>query len=407
MSPSNLRRRSVLATGAVAVTLPAIGRRAHAAQPLRIGVLNDQSGVYADLAGPGEVVAARMAVDDLGGKVNGQLVEVIAADHQNKAEIGSGIARKWFDLEHVGMAIGFSNSSVALAVERVAHERGCIAIATAVATVDFTGKNCSPTAAAWLYDSYSLTNSLAHAMVTAGGSTWFFITVDYAFGHSMEADARRAVEASGGKVFGSVLHPLGTADFSSYLLQAKASGAAVIAFANAGGDLINGIKQAQEFHLSEGGQTLAALLLYITDVHSLGLQTAQGLTFVTAFYWDRNEETRAWARRFEAQTRRMPTMAHAATYSATRHYLRAVEAVGGADGIAIMAKMREMPVNDFYVKNGLLRAGGGLLHEMYLMRVKGPQESKQAWDYYSMLAVVPADMAFKPLDLSDCPLVRR
>lgn len=403
MGRGTLSRRSILAGGAAAL---AGSRRARAAAPIRLGVLNDQSGLYADLGGAGSVIAARMAVADLGGQVDGRPVEVLVGDHQNKAEIGATIARKWFDLDQAGMVVGFDNSSVALAVERIAAEDDRIAIGTAVGSVDFTGKNCTPTAASWLYDSYALTTSLAQALVAAGRDTWFFVTVDYTFGHSMENDARRAVEASGGKVLGSVTHPLGTSDFSAYLVQAQASGAKVVAFANGGGDLINAIKQANEFGLPQDGRTLAALLLFISDVHSLGLTPTQGLTFVTAFYWDRNEDTRAWARRFQAQHGGMPTMVHAGVYSATRHYLRAVAAAGQTGGAAVMAKMRDMPVDDFFVRGGMLRPDGRLLHDMYLMRVKSPAQSEGPWDYYSPLATIPAEKAFKPLAASDCPLVR-
>jgi branched-chain amino acid transport system substrate-binding protein len=402
----SLSRRSVLAGGTAALAGRSHRARAEATTPIRLGVLNDQSGLYADLGGAGSVIAARMAVADMGGQVGGRPIEVLIGDHQNKAEIGATIARKWFDLDQVSMVAGFDNSSVALAVERIAAENNRVAIGTAVGSVDFTGKNCTATAASWLYDSYALTTSLAQALVAAGQDTWFFVTVDYTFGHSMESDARRAVEASGGKVLGSVTHPLGTSDFSSYLVQAQASGAKVVAFANGGGDLVNAIKQANEFGLPQDGRTLAALLLFICDVHSLGLAATQGLTFVTAFYWDRNEETRAWARRFQAQRGVMPTMVHAGIYSSTRHYLRAVTAAGQTDGATVMAKMREIPVDDFFVHGGKLRPDGRLLHDMYLMRVKSPAQSKEPWDYYSPLATIPPEKAFKPLAASDCPLVR-
>ncbi len=405
MAKGSISRRSVLAGGTAALAAPARRARADAAAPIRLGVLNDQSGLYADLGGAGSVIAARMAVADMGGQVAGRPVEVLIGDHQNKAEIGATIARKWFDLDQVGMVAGFDNSSVALAVERMAAEDDRVAIGTAVGSVDFTGKNCTPTAASWLYDSYALTTSLAQALVADGQDTWFFITVDYTFGHSMENDARRAVEASGGKVLGSVTHPLGTSDFSAYLVQAQASGAKVIGFANGGGDLVNAIKQANEFGLPQDGRTLAALLLFISDVHSLGLAATQGLTFVTAFYWDRTAETRAWSRRFQAQSGKMPTMVHAGIYSATRHYLRAVAAAGQTSGRAVMAKMRDMPVDDFYVHGGQLRSDGRLLHDMYLMRIKSPAESKEPWDYDRLLATIPPEKAFKPLAASDCPLV--
>jgi branched-chain amino acid transport system substrate-binding protein len=302
------------------------------------------------------------------------------------------------------MAIGFDNSSVALAVEQIAAQKNRIAIAGAVGSTAFTGKNCTPTEASWLYDSYALTTTLARSVVGRGQDTWFFITVDYAFGHSLEADAARAVVASGGKVLGSVRHPLNTADFSSYLLQAQASGAKVVALANGGGDMINATKQANEFGLTRSGQTVVSLLVFITDIHSVGLKAAQGLTFVTAFYWDRDEASRAWSTRFFERHKRMPTMAQAAVYSAIRHYLRAIEAAGTDEAKTVMAKMREIPVNDFYAKNGTLRADGRLLHDLYFVEVKAPAG---AWDYYNVLGTIPGDQAFLPLDEGGCPLVKQ
>jgi branched-chain amino acid transport system substrate-binding protein len=373
---------------------------------VRIGVLNDQSGLYADLGGPGSVTAARMAVEDAGGSVLGKPVEVVFADHQNKSDIGAAIARQWFDVGKVDMAIGFDNSAVALAVEQLAAERNRIAIAGAVGTTAFTGKNCTPNEASWVYDSYALTTSLAKSIVAEGRDTWFFITVDYAFGHSLEADATAAVQAAGGKVLGSVRHPLNTSDFSSYLLQAQASGAKVVAFANGGGDMVNAIKQANEFGLTRN-QSTVALLIFISDVHSMELKAAQGLKFVTAFYWDRDDESRAWSKRFFDKQGRMPTMAQAGVYSAVRHYIAAIAAAGTDEAKAVMAKMRELPVNDFYVKNGHLREDGRLVHDMYFAQVKTPSESSGPWDYYKMLGVIPGDQAFRPLAEGGCPLVAR
>jgi branched-chain amino acid transport system substrate-binding protein len=371
---------------------------------VKIGVLNDQSGLYADLGGPGSVVAARMAVEDAGGAVLGKPVEIVYADHQNKSDVGAAIAREWFEVGKVDMAIGFDHSAVALAVEQLAAEKNRIAIAGAVGSTAFTGKSCTPTEASWIYDSYALTTSLAKAIVAEGRDTWFFITVDYAFGHSLEADATAAVKAAGGKVLGSVRHPLNTADFSSYLLQAQASGAKVVAFANGGGDMVNATKQANEFGLTKN-QTIVSLLVFISDVHSMALQAAQGLKFVTAFYWDRNEETRAWSKRFFERQGRMPTMPQAAVYSAIRHYLAAIAAAGTDEAKAVMAKMRERPVNDFYVRNGRLREDGRLVHDMYFAQVKTPSESKGPWDYYKILATIPGDQAFRPLAEGGCPLV--
>jgi len=373
---------------------------------VRIGVLNDQSGLYADLGGPGSVIAARMAVEDAGGKVLGKLVDIVVADHQNKADIGASIARQWFDVDKVDLAIGFDNSSVALAVEQIALQKNRIAIASAVATTAFTGKNCTPNEAAWLYDSYALTNTLARSVVGQGKRSWFFVTVDYAFGHSLEADATSAVVASGGTVLGGARHPLNTADFSSLLLQAQASGAKVVALANAGGDMINATKQANEFGLTRAGQTLVSLLVFITDIHSVGLKAAQGLTFATGFYWDRDDDSRAWSQRFFARHQRIPTMAQAAVYSAIRHYLRAIEAAGSDEAKAVMAKMREIPVNDFFARNGTLREDGRLVHDMYFAQVKSPAESAGPWDYYKILATIPGEQAFRPLTEGGCPLVK-
>jgi branched-chain amino acid transport system substrate-binding protein len=374
---------------------------------VRIGVLNDQSNVYADLGGPGSVIAARMAIEDVGGKVLGKPIDMLVADHQSKADVGASIARQWFDSDKVDMVIGFDNSSVALAVEQIAFQKNRIAVAGAIGTTAFTGKACTPNEAAWVYDAYALTNTLARSVVKRGQDTWFFITVDYSLGHSLEADATSAVLASGGKVLGSARHPLNTADFSAYLLQAQASGAKVVALANAGGDMTNATKQANEFGLTRTGQTVVSLLTFITDVHSVGLKAAQGLTFVTAFYWDRDDESRAWSKRFFEVHKRMPTMAQAAVYSAIRHYLGAIEAAGTDEAKAVMAKMRETPVNDFYAKNGKVREDGRMVHDMYFVQVKTPEESTGPWDYYKILSTIPGDQAFRPLDEGGCPLVKQ
>jgi branched-chain amino acid transport system substrate-binding protein len=403
-----LRFSIALAGPLISAMIGAAGAHAQVSDDLvRIGVLNDQSGLYADLGGPGSVVAARMAVEDFGGNVLGKPVEIVVADHQNKADIGAAIARRWFDAEKVDMAIGFDNSSVALAVERLAAEHNRIAIAGAVGSTAFTGKACTPTEASWLYDSYALTTSLARSVVAEGRDTWFFVTVDYAFGHSLEADATAAVLAAGGKVLGGVRHPLNTADFSSYLLQAQASGAKVVALANGGGDMINAIKQAREFGLTRDGQTVVSLLVFISDVHSMGLQTAQGLKFATAFYWDRDEQSRAWSKRFLARHGKMPTMAQAGVYSAIRHYLKAIDAAGTDEAKAVMAKMREIPVNDFYAKNAHLREDGRLVHDMYFAEVKKPSESKEPWDDYNILGTIPGATAFRSLADGGCPLAQR
>jgi branched-chain amino acid transport system substrate-binding protein len=373
---------------------------------VRVGVLNDQSGLYADLGGPGSVVAAKMAVEDAGGSVLGKPVEIVVADHQNKSDVGAAIARQWFEVGKVDMAIGFDNSAVALAVEQLAADKNRIAIAGAVGSTAFTGKSCTANEASWIYDSYALTTSLAKSIVSQGLDSWFFITVDYTFGHSLEADAGAAVKAAGGKVLGSVRHPLNTADFSSYLLQAQASGAKVVAFANGGGDMVNATKQANEFGLTKS-QSIVTLLVFISDVHSMELKAAQGLKFVTAFYWDRNDETRAWSKRFFDKQGKMPTMPQAAVYSAIRHYISAIAAAGTDEAKAVMAKMREMPVNDFYVKNGHLREDGRLVHDMYFAQVKTPAESTKPWDYFKILGTIPGDQAFRSLADSGCPLVAR
>ena len=400
-----MRLQLALVFALLVTGLAAHGARAQISDDVvKIGVLNDQTGLYADLGGPGSVVAAKMAVEDFGGEVLGKPIEIVSGDHQNKSDVGAGIAREWFDVGKVDMAIGFDNSSVALAVEQLAAEKNRIAIAGAVGSTAFTGKSCTPNEASWVYDSYALTTSLAKAVVAEGRDTWFFLTVDYAFGHSLEADATAAVKTAGGKVLGSVRHPLNTADFSSYLLQAQASGAKVVAFANGGGDMVNATKQANEFGLTKT-QSIVSLLVFISDVHSMQLQAAQGLKLVTAFYWDRNDETRAWSKRFFGKFGRMPTMPQAAVYSAITHYLGSIKAAGTDEAKAVMAKMRELPVNDFYVKGGHVRADGRLVHDMYLAQVKTPAESRGPWDYYKILATIPGDQAFRSLADGGCPLV--
>ncbi|WP_024511788.1 ABC transporter substrate-binding protein [Bradyrhizobium sp. ARR65] len=400
-----MRSQAVLASAVAIACLWAGNARAQISDDVvKIGVLNDQSGLYADLGGSGSVAAARMAVEDAGGAVLGKPIEVVFADHQNKADVGVAVARRWFEDEQVDMAIGFDNSAVALAVEQLAASHNRIAIAGAVGSTAFTGKNCTPNEASWIYDSYALTTSLAKSIVAEGRDTWFFITVDYAFGHSMEADATAAVKAAGGKVLGSVRHPLNTSDFSSYLLQAQASGAKVVAFANGGGDMVNSVKQANEFGLTKN-QSIVTLLIFISDVHSMELQAAQGLKFVTAFYWDREDESRAWSKRFFDKQGRMPTMAQAAVYSAIRHYIAAIAAAGTDEAKAVMAKMRALPVNDFYVRGGHLRDDGRLVHDMYFAQVKKPSESIGPWDYYKILGVIPGGQAFRPLAEAGCPLV--
>ena len=396
-----LSRRALLATPA----LLALTRTARAqAKPVRVGVLTDMSSLYADSIGPGSVIAARMAAEDAGGAVLGRPIEILPADNQNKADIGSAIARRWYDQEDVGLIVGLDNSSVALAVEQLAREHDRIAIAIAVGTNDFTGKFCTPTALSWNYDSYALTHSVATTLVGRGLTNWFFITVDYAFGAALQADASAAVLAAGGHVAGSVRHPLNTGDFSAYLLAAQASGAQVIAMANAGGDMISTVKQAAEFGIIRDGKTLVPMLCNNTDIHSLGLPVAGGLMLMTAFTWNRTGETRAWSQRFFARHNAMPSMDHAATYSAVSHYLAAIAACGSSDAAPVLAAMRATPVNDVFATGARLRADGRLVHDMYLVQVKTPAQSTGAWDYEQILQTVPGAQAFRPLSETGCKL---
>jgi branched-chain amino acid transport system substrate-binding protein len=393
---------------AVAAVLVASGG-AFAAEdgPVKIGVLTDMSSLYADITGPGSLAAVEMAVKDFGGKVLGKPIEVISADHQNKPDIGSTLARKWYDEEGVDAIADVPTSSVALAVEEVTRDKHKIALMAAPASSDITGKNCSPYAAQWVFDTYSLAHVTGGAVVGSGGDSWYFITADYAFGHALQRDTASVIEAAGGRVLGGVDVPLNTSDFSSYLLQAQASRAKIIGLANAGGDTINSIKQGSEFGIVEGGQKFAALLMFITDVHSLGLKTAQGLQFTTAFYWDQNEASRAWSKRFLARVGHMPTMVQAGDYSAVMHYLKAVKALGSKDPDRVMAKMRETPINDFMTKDGSLRVDGRVLRDMYLYQVKKPSESKGPWDYLKLIRTVPAAEAYRPLGQGGCPLVAK
>jgi branched-chain amino acid transport system substrate-binding protein len=374
---------------------------------LKIGVLNDQSGVYADLSGPGGVDAVRMAVEDMGGSINGAKIEIVSADHQNKADIGTSIERQWFDQDHVDIVMDVPNSGVALAVSEVAREKNKIAIFSGPATSDLTGAKCSPTTIHWTYDTYGLAKGTGSAMTKAGGNTWFFLTADYAFGQALERDTTAVIEANGGKILGSVRTPLSTPDFSSFLLQAQSSGAKVIGLANAGGDTITSIKQAAEFGITSGGQKLAGLLVFLTDINSLGLKTAQGLEFTESFYWDLNDETRAWSKRFFDRNKREPTMVQAGLYGAAMHYLKAVKAVNSTDTTKVMAEMKKTPVNDFMTKNGVIRDDGKVVRNMYLFQVKKPEESKGPWDYYKLVREIPADEVTRPLAESACPLVKK
>jgi branched-chain amino acid transport system substrate-binding protein len=375
---------------------------------VKIGVLNDMSSLYADIGGKGSVLAAQMAVEDFGGKVLDQPIEVISGDHQNKPDIGAGLARKWIDTEHVDTIVDVPTSSVALAIQEVTREKKRVFLMSGPASSDLTGKACSPYGFQWTYDTYALAHGTGGAMVKQGGDSWFFITADYAFGHALERDTSEAVKAEGGKVLGSVSVPLNTQDFSSFLLQAQASKAKVIGLANAGGDTINSIKQAAEFGIVAGGQKLAGLLVFLTDVDSLGLKTAQGLTITSAWYWDKDDASRAFAKRFVARNPngRPPTYTQAGVYGEVSFYLNAIKAAGTDDADRVSAKMRSMKINDFMTKDGWIREDGRIMRDMYLEEVKKPQESKYPYDYFKVLATIPAERAFRPLKDGCCPLVK-
>jgi branched-chain amino acid transport system substrate-binding protein len=376
------------------------------ALPLKIGVLTDLSSVYSDIGGLGNIEATKMAIEDFGGVMFGKPIELVSADVLNKADVAASYARKWWESEGVDVIIDLPTSATALAVMELSKQDEKIVIITDAASSDITGKSCSPYTAHWTYDTYANAHAVGGAVVKNGGDTWFFVTADYVFGHSIERDTSEVVKAAGGKVLGSAKHPLNTADFSSLLVQAQASKAKIIGLANAGGDIINAIKQAGEFGIVAGGQNLAAIVMFISDVHSLGLKVAQGLIVTEAYYWDMNDDTRAFGRRFFERMKRMPTMNQASTYSATLHYLKAVQATGTRDTKTVMAKMRETPVRDVFTQNGTLREDGRMVHSMYLFQVKKPEESKGPWDYYKLLAEVPADQAFRPLKDGGCSLVK-
>ncbi|MGD0849406.1 ABC transporter substrate-binding protein [Bradyrhizobium sp.] len=373
---------------------------------VKIGVLTDMSSLYADSTGKGSLVAVQMAVADYGGKVKGKPIEVIVADHQNKPDVGVNIARNWYDNEKVDAIFDVPTSSVALPVSALTREKNKININSGGGSSDITGVACSPNTVHWTYDTYALSNVAGKAMVKRGEDTWFFVTADYAFGMALERDAANVVKESGGKVLGDVRHPLNSSDFSSFLLQAQASKAKVIALANAGGDTTNALKQASEFGITKGGQKMIALLQEITDTHSLGARETQGLIVTDAFYWDMNDETRAFSKRFNEKVGHMPTMIQAGLYSATMHYLKAIEAIGTDEAPKVMAQMRATPINDFFAKDGKIRIDGRMVHDMYLFEVKKPEESKNEWDLYKLLATVPGDEAFRPLDKGGCPLVK-
>lgn len=374
---------------------------------IRIGVLNDQSGLYAEFGGMGSVEAAKLAAEEFGGQVLGKKIEIVAADHQNKTDIGLSTARKWFDADGVGMITDLTNSAIAIGVQNLARERGKITISVGPGTTRLTNEDCSPTGFHWMWDTYSQAVGTARAVLADGGKKWFLLVADYAFGHQMAADLTKAVEQNGGTVAGSVRHPLSTSDFSSFLLQAQASKAQVVGLANAGADTINSIKQAAEFNLVGSGQKLVGLVVVISDIRALGLSSAKGLLVTTAYYWDRDDDSREFAKRYEARTGKKPGMIQAGVYSGVLHYLKAMKAAGTEDGKAVAEKMRELPVQDLVSKNATIRKDGRVIRDMYLAEVKSPTESKVDWDYYRILRTIPADQVALPLAESKCALVKR
>jgi branched-chain amino acid transport system substrate-binding protein len=410
MGMLNMLKKLFAGTATVALTAGVLTGAAQAqisGDVIKIGVLTDKSGLYADVAGEGAVVAAQMAVEEFGGKAAGKPVQVISADHQNKADISSNIARQWFDTDGVDAIADLVTSSTALAVQEVARDKGKVTLVSGAATSRLTGDACSPTGFHWAYDTYALAVGTGRAVVRNGGKSWFFITADYAFGHSLEADVTREVKALGGEIKGSVRHPLNSSDFSSYLLQAQGSGAQVIGLANAGTDTTNSIKQAAEFGITQAGQSLAGLLLFISDIDALGLQTAQGLVLTTGFYWDLDDETRAWSAKYEQKTGKKPTMVQAGVYSSVLHYLKAIDAAGTDDGLKVANKMKELPVKDMFARNAKLLPNGRLAHDMYLARVKQPSQSKGRWDYYDIVTTIPAAEAYQKPEESGCPFTKK
>jgi branched-chain amino acid transport system substrate-binding protein len=380
---------------------------AHAADTIKIGVLNDQSGVFADNGGTGSVAAAKLAAEDFGGEILGQKIEVISADHQNKPDVAASIARRWLDTENVDMIADGAASSAGFAILEVARQKNKIFTLSGPGSSDFTGKACSPISFHFNYDTYALSKLTSEAITKAGGDSWYFISADYAFGHALQRDATKFIESAGGKVIGSAAHPLGATDMASFLLQAQGSKAKVVGLATSGADVQTAIKQAGEFGIVEGGQKLAGLLVFITDVNALGLKATQGLQITTSFYWDLNDETRAWTKRYEALTGgKVPSMVQAGVYSGVHHYLAAVKAAGTKDPTVVAKKMHEMKVNDMYNKDVTIRPDGRVLHTMYLVQVKKPEESKYKYDYYKIVTTSPGEQAFRPMSEGDCPLVK-
>jgi branched-chain amino acid transport system substrate-binding protein len=401
------RFAAIIALACAGLAAPAFAQD----KTIKIGVLNDMSSLYADIGGPNSVLAVKMAVEDSGLTKRGWKVDVLSGDHQNKADIGTNMARQWIDVDKVDAVVDTPNSGVALAVSNLMKEKNAILINSGGASADLTGKACTPNTVSVTYDTYMLAHGTGKALTKAGGDSWFFLTSDYAFGHALERDTAAVVTATGGKTLGGVKHPLNTSDFSSFLLQAQASKAKVIGLANAGGDTTNAIKQASEFGIVAGGQKLAALLLFINDVHSLGLKTAQGLSFTESFYWDMNDQTRAWSKKLAAQSKTgsMPSMTVAGLYSGVLHYLKTLEAMGGNphDGAKVVAKMKELPTDDILFGKGTIRADGRKMLPAYLFEVKKPEESKYPWDYYKLVATISPEEAARPLSESECPLVKK
>lgn len=374
---------------------------------VRLGLILDMSGVYADVTGKGSATAAEMAIADFGGTVLGKKVDLLVVDHQNKADIAAAKAREWYDVQKVDAIMDVAGSAPALAVLEVAREKKKIVVFSGPGTERITNDLCSPYSVHYTYDTWSLANTTARATVEQGGKSWYFLTADYAFGHTLQASATDVVKANGGTVLGASRHPLGSSDFASYLLQAQASKAQIVGLANAGGDTVNAIKAASEFGLTKGGQKMAGLLLYINDIHAIGLDAAAGLTLTEAFYWDMNDQTRAWSQRYYDKLKKMPNMSQAGTYSSVMHYLKAVQAAGTDEPTAVMKQMKATPINDFFATNGRIREDGRMVHDMYLFEVKKPSESKRPWDYYKLVATLPGDQAFMPLSRSTCPLVKK
>jgi branched-chain amino acid transport system substrate-binding protein len=400
-------RAMIIQSAAAAVAACALlAGAAASAQGVKIGILNDQSGTYADYGGKGSIEAAKMAIEDFGGSVLGEKIDMVTADHQNKPDLAGNIARRWYDVEGVDMITDLTTSSVALAVQGIAAEKKKIDIVVGAATSAISGSACTPYGFHWAFDTHALAVSTGGALVKTGGDTWYFITVDYAFGHALETDTSAVIEADGGKVLGHVLYPLNAPDFSSFLLQAQSSKSKVVGLANAGTDTVNSIKQAAEFGIVAGGQRLAALLMTLAEVHGLGLQAAQGLVLTESFYWDLNDRTREFGERFFKRTGRMPNMIQAGTYSATLQYLKAVKAAGTKDSDAVAKKLKELPVDDAFTANGHVQANGRMVSDLYLFEVKKPSESKRDWDYYKLLATVPGDTAYPTAANSGCPLTK-